>query len=204
MKTEFFARRKFFEAYGSLPNQQVVGAPSRAVRFSCPCCGFPMLNGFANYEICRLCNWEDDGQDTPSADEARAGPNHGYSLVEARDNFDLFLTMYPPEADTRIAGPDTQLVRAIKGEIIAAFERMLDDPDPNELVSLWRGVQENEQALDQELKRRLSGPLYEATPCPYCGAILRTREAKQCRKCSRDWHDPEDVIWLEGNIDLKL
>jgi len=157
-----------------------------------------MLGDSAAYEICRLCNWEDDGQDTPNADEVWGGPNHGYSLVEARANFDRYLTIYPPADDTRIGGPDTQREKGIKGEIIDAFERMLEDPQPEELGALWQSVLENEQALYQELKRRISGSLYEATPCPYCGATLRTQKAKQCRKCNRNWHDPENVIRLGG------
>jgi len=151
MKSEFFARRKFFDAYGALLNQQAAGAPPLGVRLSCPCCGFPMLGASAAYEICRLCSWEDDGQDTPNADEACGGPNNGYSLVEARDNFDRNLSMYPPAQDTRIGGPDTQRERVIKGEIISAFERMMDDPSPEELTALWLSVYENEQALYQEL-----------------------------------------------------
>jgi ribosomal protein L40E len=198
MKTEFFARRKFFDAYGALPNQQAAGAPPNGVRVTCPCCGFPMLVDSAAFEICRLCDWEDDGQDTPNADETWGGPNHGYSLAEGRTNFELYLTIYPPAVDTRIGGPDTQREKEIKSEIISAFERMMEDPPPEELTALWKRVYESEQALDQELKRRISGPLFDATPCLYCGAILRTRNAKQCRKCGRDWHNPENVPTLSN------
>lgn len=196
MKREFFARRKFFDAYGALPNQQTAGAPPFGVRLTCPCCGFPMLGASAECEICRLCSWEDDGQDTPNADEVLGGTNHGYSLVEARTNFELYLTKYPPMEDTRVGGPDTQREKDIKEDLIAAFERMMEDPPAEELTALWQSVYENEQALYQELKRRISGPLFEATPCPYCGATLRTCNAKQCRKCLRDWHDPENVMRL--------
>lgn len=29
--------------------------------------------------------------------------------------------------------------------------------------------------------------------CPYCSATLPSSRAKQCLKCHRDWHDPENV-----------
>jgi len=31
------------------------------------------------------------------------------------------------------------------------------------------------------------------SPCPYCGNLLRTSMAKQCRFCKMDWHDPNNV-----------
>ena len=34
------------------------------------------------------------------------------------------------------------------------------------------------------------------TPCPYCGMLLRSNLAKQCRHCRRDWHDPTQMRWL--------
>lgn len=33
-------------------------------------------------------------------------------------------------------------------------------------------------------------------PCPYCGEKLRTPVAKQCRFCKRDWHDENELKWL--------
>lgn len=36
----------------------------------------------------------------------------------------------------------------------------------------------------------------ETAPCPYCGMPLRTDAARQCRYCKRDWHDPDNVIFL--------
>jgi hypothetical protein len=37
-----------------------------------------------------------------------------------------------------------------------------------------------------------------SAPCPFCGQPLRTSEAKQCRHCRRDWHDPENITFLPG------
>lgn len=53
----------------------------------CPCCGFLTLDGRANFEICAVCFWEDDGQDDHDADRVRGGPNGRLSLTEARQNF---------------------------------------------------------------------------------------------------------------------
>ena len=54
--------------------------------YVCPCCGYATLDEVANYEICELCFWEDDGQDDIDAHECLGGPNH-VSLTEARKNF---------------------------------------------------------------------------------------------------------------------
>jgi hypothetical protein len=33
--------------------------------YKCPCCGFKTLKTKAEYEICRVCRWEDDGNREP-------------------------------------------------------------------------------------------------------------------------------------------
>ena len=35
-------------------------SPVDGVRYDCPCCHYPMLVERGGYDICRLCNWEDD------------------------------------------------------------------------------------------------------------------------------------------------
>lgn len=55
--------------------------------FLCPCCGFETLAERGAYLICRVCWWEDDGQDEPDADKIRGGPNSYYALTHARKNF---------------------------------------------------------------------------------------------------------------------
>jgi hypothetical protein len=52
--------------------------------FTCPGCGYPTLGERAGYEICSVCNWEDDGQDDVEAGEVRGGPNHGLTLIQNR------------------------------------------------------------------------------------------------------------------------
>ena len=47
----------------------------------------PVLKERQAFDVCRLCNREDDGQEDHNADEILNGPNHSYSLTEARLNF---------------------------------------------------------------------------------------------------------------------
>ena len=42
-------------------------------------------------------------------------------------------------------------------------------------------------------RRPVPGPV----PCPYCGELLRTGFARQCRHCKLDWHDPENLRRLD-------
>ncbi|WP_447932448.1 CPCC family cysteine-rich protein [Sphingopyxis fribergensis] len=58
-----------------------------AAKFPCPCCRCLTISEEAEWEICPVCFWEDDGQDESEADEARCGPNQGISLTQARRNF---------------------------------------------------------------------------------------------------------------------
>jgi hypothetical protein len=53
---------------------------------ACPCCGRATLTARGAYQICPVCFWEDDGQDTGDADVARGGPNP-LSLRDGRKNF---------------------------------------------------------------------------------------------------------------------
>ena len=155
MNMPLWIRRNYFDSYGNRSNEQEARLPPRGMRLTCPCCGYLTLSERGAYEICYLCNWEDDGQDDSRADERRGGPNQDYSLTEARLNFENHLVMYQPDRDTRIGGSDTELAQAVKREIIAAFDKMLTGPPPEELNNLWRVVATGEKALDKELKRTI-------------------------------------------------
>jgi hypothetical protein len=101
-----------------------------AGRVTCPCCGYPTIDERATFEICSLCAWEDDGQDDAAhlgndvasapPDIVTHGPNHDYSLTEARRNFADNLTSYRP------ADRDFEIERAttgVKRQIVDAYER---------------------------------------------------------------------------------
>jgi hypothetical protein len=55
--------------------------------YACPCCGYLTLSQRGGYLICKVCFWEDDGQDDHDADQVRGGPNGALSLSAARLNF---------------------------------------------------------------------------------------------------------------------
>lgn len=61
--------------------------PLPGVRYQCPCCKYRTLEERGGYEICKVCFWEDDGQDEHDADIVRGGPNHALSLREAQANY---------------------------------------------------------------------------------------------------------------------
>jgi Cysteine-rich CPCC len=51
--------------------QNVSKPTEKQPTYRCPCCGHLTLCGRAGYEICPVCFWEDDGQDSHDADEVR-------------------------------------------------------------------------------------------------------------------------------------
>jgi hypothetical protein len=67
----------------------------------------------------------------------------------------------------------------------------------------WMAIQELDAATDCGLgwaklwvNHRGKPEVFYETPCPYCGQELRSSEAKQCRHCKRDWHDPDNIKTL--------
>lgn len=74
---DFHVRRRIFDDYIQKEDLKV---------FTCPSCGYPTLSERGGYEICTICNWEDDNQDDDTADEIWGGPNSNLSLTESRLN----------------------------------------------------------------------------------------------------------------------
>jgi hypothetical protein len=88
--------RSWFEWYCEQLKNGVLKNKEEGYLFTCPCCGYPNLEERGSYEICDICGWEDDGQDSHNKDTVLGGPNKDYSLSEARLNFDKYLTQYRP------------------------------------------------------------------------------------------------------------
>jgi hypothetical protein len=155
MNATLSGRRRFFDSKNEPSDEQKVKLSQKETRFTCPCCGYPTLGERGAYEICELCWWEDDGQDDSDAGEIRGGPNHKYSLTEARHNFEQYLIMYPPEEDPRIGGADSKESEQLKHTLIAAFDKMISASQVEELNALWQEVYRLEKALRKELKAKI-------------------------------------------------
>lgn len=113
------------------------------------------MDSRANYEICELCNWEDDGQDDESAAEVWGGPNSDYSLAEARANFLKFRVMYAPGRDQRITAGDTELEYETKGLLMAAFDRLPSCAEEGARRSLEHEILRLEAILRAETSRKI-------------------------------------------------
>jgi cysteine-rich CPCC protein len=87
MNDDLHERRKWFKEYFEIPNAMVRRSRLKDFWFTCPVCGYPTHLERGGFDICHLCNWEDDGQDDPAADEVKGGSNGDFSLREARENF---------------------------------------------------------------------------------------------------------------------
>lgn len=145
-------------------------------RQPCPCCGYPTLGGRGGYEICELCWWEDDRQDDAQADEVRGGPNQGYSLTQARQNFRQFLVMYEPERDRRVGGPDSETTRDAKRLLMRAFDQ-LATALPDELPARIAEVYKQERRLELEQKETLRA---------YDAALRRSRESPERQRLDQE------------------
>src|SRR6185503_8797643 len=110
----------------------------------------PTLSDRQAYELCALCNWEDDGQDDPHADEVWGGPNKDYSLTEARTNFRKDLIMFRPGGDPRIGGEDSELAKAAKRNIVGAFDELDGSAHRRSADDVWATIRANEKILREE------------------------------------------------------
>ena len=60
--------------------------------YTCPGCGYPTITERGDYEICKVCNWEDDGYDDDRksifdaflVENKISGPNGRLTLIENR------------------------------------------------------------------------------------------------------------------------
>lgn len=149
---KLFEKRKKLEQVSKDVNLGLGSFFKRLNRVTCPCCGYPTLEGRRNYDICELCDWEDDGQDDEDSSKVFGGPNSEYSLDEARENFQKYRIVYSPDENTSITGGDSEERERLKTKLISVFDRMLVDKKNSDL---WKQVLKLEKALDLELTRSI-------------------------------------------------
>jgi hypothetical protein len=86
--------------------------------FECPCCGKKTLTERGNYEICKVCGWEDD--DIQSDDPDYAGGANHISLNEAqkawaegKDIHSLMIEAFHKASNTSKGSPDEYWQRVV-------------------------------------------------------------------------------------------
>ena len=142
-------RHQWFEIYKDRLEHTVEQLTKEGVNFTCLCCGYPTLSQRGAYDICPLCDWEDDGQDDPHADEIWGGPNSDYSLSEARTNFKKHLTMYRPN-DQRAYERHFQKLQT-KRELLSIYDQMLESQRSYNFKNQFERLRKNAETLADEL-----------------------------------------------------
>lgn len=121
LEEDISRRRSLFENYLSKQELGQVDDDVILGRHTCPCCGYPTIKTRGAQEICGLCQWQDDGQDDPFADQMWGGPNGDYPLSEARENFASQLTMYR-KSDPRYEDQSMDIRTGLKRQIMMQYE----------------------------------------------------------------------------------
>lgn len=122
--------------------------------FTCPSCGFPTLNERGGYDICNICDWEDDGQDDSHADKILGGPNR-ISLTESRLKIGRELKLLADSLHGDIITEPVQFFSILnkhEESMQTAEEKIKNDSDINDPVwQNWRLVRES---IKRELIKR--------------------------------------------------
>ncbi|MDT9721940.1 CPCC family cysteine-rich protein [Paenibacillus sp. ClWae2A] len=108
----------------------------------------PTLEERQGWEICCLCNWEDDQH----ADEVWGGPNQDYSLTEARENFKKHYIMY---RDRRTILKQTNKEVQTKKRLIHAFEKLRTAANNESDQHIWQEIDSFEKELDDIVHERV-------------------------------------------------
>ncbi|WP_040254283.1 CPCC family cysteine-rich protein [Psychroserpens mesophilus] len=104
--TDYRKKRTLFDNYLKENNLNL---------YTCPGCGYPTLTERGKYEICEVCNWEDDNQDDVNEDEVWGGPNSYLSLTENRINIGRVLNLLAENLNGKININPIQVLEIIEG-----------------------------------------------------------------------------------------
>jgi hypothetical protein len=149
MESDFKARRRRFDRYLARVEKGELPPPVVGPRVTCPCCGYPTLEERRTWDICPLCNWEDDGQDDSEADEVWGGPNRTYSLTDARRNFEQNGVKYDAaEAAEKAQSNERHEAEArIRAAMVKVYDAMLREPQHSSLGAQWSEIEQLEKRL---------------------------------------------------------
>lgn len=120
--------------------------------FTCPSCGFPTLDGRGDYEICTICDWEDDGQDDSNADDVLGGPNHDLSLTDSRLKIGRELKVKADSLKGKVVTDPGQFFKILnehEKRMKIAESKIKDDTDIND--PLWDNWRQTRELIKREL-----------------------------------------------------
>ena len=128
---DFEARRKLFDTFL---------ATQGSIRVPCPSCGYPTIDGHGQYDICSVCQWEDDGQDDTTADEVWGGPNSDLSLTESRLRIGTFFLELARRLGGSINLDPMEVLGAVREreEVMRRFRSRHIRPDTRKNDAVWR------------------------------------------------------------------
>ncbi|WIW70181.1 CPCC family cysteine-rich protein [Anaerosinus gibii] len=119
----------------------------------CQCCGYPTLPlrdfpQMPTFDICILCDWQDEGQSDKDADKIYGGANKSYSLTNARINFNKDFTMFSIDAELKDGKVRSEKLE-LKKSLINLFNKLKKISDKNEENKIWIKILKIEERLHQ-------------------------------------------------------
>jgi hypothetical protein len=106
----------------------VAGVTEEAGEEPCPCCGRKTLGERGGHEICRVCWWEDDGQDNSEADIVWGGPNSDLSLTQARVNLLIRGIFDPRRTDLRASQDPAEAYEVGRSFVLSGDRSTIIEP----------------------------------------------------------------------------
>ena len=106
---------------------EALAASSPPVPFDrglCQACAYPTYEG--PYEMCSVCYWEDDPVAAEQPAERVGGPNGPTSLVEAREHFERYGSMFAPDDPYPADYARAQATQAERRRLATCYDRLID------------------------------------------------------------------------------
>jgi hypothetical protein len=127
-----------------------------SIRLACPSCGYPTIDGRGDFDICSICDWEDDGQDDDDADDVRGGPNSDLSLTDSRLRIGTFLVELARKIGGAINSDPMDMLQAVREreEVLERFRNRHIRRDTHKDDRVWlRYAALRRQTLECLIKR---------------------------------------------------